>query len=165
MAQGQSKPTSGGYTIPLAAAAATLTFSPYIPNMGTGGMTQGSPTQPTPSAPTVTVVGVDDNLLRARLETVEANTETKFAKLIGKFDTLTAQITTQLGQVSKDIGEMKGAVERVETKGNNTRIIIVTTVIGAALTIVGLTYGIIGYGHQVADSISAAYAAGQGAKK
>jgi hypothetical protein len=161
MPQGQSKSTGVGYTIPLAAAAATLTISPYTPIMGGAGMTQAAPVQTNPSAPTVTVVGVDEKLLNAKLEVVEAHTETQFAKLIGKLDVMNGT----LGRVAGDIGELKGAVDRVETKTNNTRIIIVTTIIGATLTILGLTYGIIGYGHQVADSISAAYAAGQGAKK
>lgn len=104
---------------------------------------------------------ITQQLLDAKLEAVEAHAETKFAQLIGKLDV----ISERLGGVARDLVELKEGVGRVETKTNNTRIIIVTTIIGATLTIVGLTYGIIGYGHQVADSISAAYAAGQGVKK
>lgn len=104
---------------------------------------------------------ITEALVDAKLEAVEARTETKFAQLMGKLDVLVEKV----GAIATDVGELKGAVERVETKTVNTRIIIVTTVIGAALTIVGLTYGIIGYGHQVADTITAAFSAAQGAKK
>lgn len=132
-------------------------------------MTSTQPTAVGQGQPTTTF---DERLFDAKLATVEARIETRivhveakaetsFEKLVGKLD----MIADRLGNVSTDVGELRGAVERVESKTTNTRIIIVTTVIGAALTIVGLTYGIIGYGHQVADSIAAAYAAGQGAKK
>jgi hypothetical protein len=124
-------------------------------------MTTAAPSQSAPTSPTVTVVGVDEKLLDAKLEAVEARTETQFAKLMGKLD----GIADRLGRVATDVSELKGAVDRVETKTVNTRIIIVTTVVGASLTVVGLTIAMIGYGHQVADSISAAYSAGQGSKK
>ena len=104
---------------------------------------------------------VDERLLAARLDAAEARTETKFAQLLGKLDVF----GTQLTHIAKDVGDLKGSISGIESKTTNTRIIIVTTVIGAALTVVGLTYGIIGYGHQVADTISSAFAAGQAEKK
>lgn len=111
--------------------------------------------QSTASAGNPTVVS--EALLEARIEAVEARTETKFAQLMGKLDL----ISERIGGIASDVSDVKGDLKTLDSKTNNTRIIIVTTVIGASLTIVGLTYGIIGYGHQVADTISAAFAAGQ----
>lgn len=105
---------------------------------------------------------IDVRIVDARrgIEVSDAKAETKYEKLLSELKLLGEKI----GGISSDVTELKTSVGRVESKTTNTRIIIVTTVIGAALTIVGLTYGIIGYGHQVADTIAAAFAAGQAEK-
>ncbi|WEK46871.1 MAG: hypothetical protein P0Y56_00880 [Candidatus Andeanibacterium colombiense] len=111
---------------------------------------------------------ITHELLEAKLEAVEARTETKFEKLLGSINLLGEQMKglgDAIADVKIGVGKVDQAVERVETKTNNTRIIIVTTAIAATLTIIGVTYGIIGYGHQVADTVAAAFANGQGAKK
>lgn len=120
-------------------------------------MVQPSPQPMAASAPTAMF---DERIIDLKLAAVEARTETNFAKLIGKLDLL----GDRLGAIGKDVGDLKTSIGTLESKTNNTRVIIVTTVIAAVISIVSVTYGIIGYGHQVADTISAAFAAGQAAK-
>ena len=68
-----------------------------------------------PTSPTQGGQFVDERVLDARLATVEARTETSFAKLIGKLDLL----GERLGQIGKDVTELKGSVSTLDGKTNN----------------------------------------------
>lgn len=120
-------------------------------------MPQTPPPHFAPSAPTQTHNFVDERLLDAKLEAVEARTDSKFAQLMGKIDVLTEKIGT-IGTNQKTIEDSLG---RIETKADNTRVIIISS----ALAVVAILYGLMGYGHQIADSVMGAFAAGTGAKQ
>ena len=96
---------------------------------------------------------VTEQVLNAKLEAVEARTETKFAQLLGRMDVM----VEKLGALAADIGEVKTSIKAVDSKTNNTRVIIVTTAIGTVVGIVGLLYALVGYGNMVADSVTAEY--------
>jgi hypothetical protein len=80
-------------------------------------------------------------LIDAKLEAVEARTETKFAQLLGKMDLLGEKISG----VSNDISDLKLAVATVDSKASNTRIIVGTTIIGAFLATAGIVYTVATY--------------------
>ena len=85
----------------------------------------------------------------AKLEAVEARTQTKFAQLLGKMDLLGEKISG----VSNDISDLKLAIGRVDSKTSNTRIIVVTTIIGAFLATAGIVYTVAAYSVAIADFI------------
>jgi hypothetical protein len=86
-------------------------------------------------------------LMDAKLDAVEARTETKFAQLLGKLDLLGEKISG----VSTDIGELKISVADVERKTTNTRVIVVTTILGAFIGIAGVVYTVAAYSVAIAD--------------
>ena len=154
-------PTNKVATAAVIGVASTIASSPvYDFTYKVEASTLKQPAAPKQTAQAGNPVMISEPLLEAKLEAVEARTETKFAQLLGKLDT----ISERLAHVATDVEQLQTSIERVETKTTNTRIVVVTTVIGAALTVIGLTFALVGYGHQIADSISAAYAAGQSAK-
>jgi hypothetical protein len=100
----------------------------------------GTATQENPRVERTEQVGepmvLTEQLLDAKLEAVEARTETKFAQLLGKLDLL----GERLGAVSGSLGEMRTSLGRVESKTSHTRTIIVTTVLGAFIAVAGVIY-------------------------
>ena len=88
--------------------------------------------QPVASAPTPGVRYVDEAFLNAKLEVTEARTETKFAQLLGELKV----VTTQMGT----IGEKLGKIDDLDKHVRSTRTVIIGTIVGAAIAIVGLSY-------------------------
>lgn len=110
---------------------------------------QGAATQETPS--------FDERLIDAKLEAVEARTETKFAQLMGKLEAL----GVRLDGIKTSITDLRGDVSALETKSDNTKVIVISTVIASAIAIVALTFAMIAYGQSVADTLVSTFIAGQ----
>ena len=111
------------------------------------GYSAGNPpmTASAQSAPTATANYVDDKLLTARLEAVEARTETKFAQLLGKLDLLAEQIKPLSGEIK----EAKDAAASTKT-----------VIFGASLTLGGLIIGLFAFGWQIMDLAAGLFQAG-----
>ena len=79
---------------------------------------------------------MNEALLNAKLDAVEARTETKYAQLIGKMDAL----ATGISDLKTEITSVKGDVANVERSVRQRRWEIIVAVVTAGLAIVGLTY-------------------------
>ena len=177
MSQAKSDGTGWGCLFTGVAAGGALGATVLTPQAYTGfGPMTSSPTSIQTKAPSTSHMAdiitprelqAELKAVDAKLEAAEARTDTKFEKLLGSLNVLGEKldgIGTKIGDLKGDIGDANVAIGRLEDKTNNTRIIIVTTAIAATLTIVGLTYAMIGYGHQVAETITNAFVSGQEAK-
>ena len=91
---------------------------------------------PIQSSPTATAYSIDEKYLAARLEGVEARTDTKFERLIGKIDALAASVAA-LGAQVKDAKDAAGSVRPY--------------VIATGLAIGGFVVGIFAFGAQILD--------------
>ena len=100
-----------------------------------------------PSAPTLTPGGsyVDEKLLTAKLEAVEARTETKFAQLLGKLELLAAKIEPLSGEIT----EAKNAASATRS-----------VIIGTGITLGGLIIGLFAFGWQIMDLAAGIFQAG-----
>jgi hypothetical protein len=87
-----------------------------------------------PATSTSGVQYVEERLLTARLEAVEARTDVKFAQLIGKLDAF----GTKLDSLSTVVGEAKAAASSVKPY-----------VIGTGLAIAGVIVAIAAFGAQI----------------
>lgn len=82
--------------------------------------------------------------IAARLEAVEARTETRFVVLDGKLDRLADSIAALNGSIA-ELKTTAGSISTEAAKENkSTRTTILVTVIGAAIAIVGLVYAMQG---------------------
>lgn len=144
------------WNISVGVAAIAATTSSYSAYIGVKPMTQQTPYTPASKVQSHPTASLDERLVDAKLEAVEARTETKFAQLIGKMD----MIVEKLGAVSVDIGALKTSVAEVDRKTNNMRIVIVSTVIATGIAIVGILQTFASHGHEIVDSMTAAYSAG-----
>lgn len=141
-----------------AAAASTLPFSASnIPAddsyLRVSAMSQAaSPSRP-PLAATSPTAYVEERLVDAKLDAVEARTETKFAQLMGEIKLISASIGTlssDIGKVSNEVGEAKAAAASGKTY-----------VIGTGIALAGFFVGMFAYGWQIVDVVSSL---AQGAK-
>jgi hypothetical protein len=89
------------------AAATLFQASPYMLGQTMNTPTTSQAQVPTPSVPTSYV---DQRLLDAKLEAVEARTETKFAQLLGELKVISANVAnlgSQIGDVKTELGSKK----------------------------------------------------------
>jgi hypothetical protein len=89
------------------AAATLFQASPYMLGQTMNTPTTSQAQVPTPSVPTSYV---DQRLLDAKLEAVEARTETKFAQLLGELKVISANVAnlgSQIGDVKTELGSVK----------------------------------------------------------
>lgn len=152
--KGKSTKLSYKITSATVATAATISsFGTHMPNLTTS---QTQPHAISASPITQGAMGIDERLVDAKLEAVEARTETKFAQLMGKIELLSEKI----GSVSSDIGYLKTNIDnvntnigKVEAKTTNTRVIVISTVIGAFLATAGIVYTVASYSVAIADFV------------
>lgn len=90
-----------------------------------------------------------EKIIELSIQASEARTDTKFAQLIGKIDVLGERMTG----IAKDVGELKTSVATIEGKTNNTRVIVVTTILGAFIGMAGIFYTVAAFGVQIADFV------------
>lgn len=142
--------TGWGFGIP--ATAAAVTISSFNANI------DAEMTKPPPpvhaSAPTAGAHAIDERLLSARLEAVEARTDTKFAQLMGKIETLiesVAGVKDDVRQLDGRMGAFDGKLQAVEEKAFSSKTIIITTLIGAFIGMAALVIGMLAYTVQIAD--------------
>lgn len=77
----------------------------------------------------------DDELLKARLGTVAAETDTKIARIEGKLDTIAAMLGSKLDTVNEKLAD--------QTRDRN---LIIGTIVLAALAVIGAFIGLASYG-------------------
>ena len=90
-----------------------------------------------------------EKIIELSIQASEARTDTKFAQLIGKIDLL----GEKMNGIGKDVGELKDAVGTLETKTNNTRVIVITTILGAFIGMAGIVYTIAAFGVSIAQFV------------
>lgn len=96
-----------------------------------------------------------DDLTDAKLAAAEARTDTKIVRLEGKIDTLAATITGQFASLTREL-------DRTRDETRDSRLILMATIIGSALSLAVLfvalwTYGdaLFGRGMNVRDVVQA----------
>lgn len=82
-------------------------------------------------------VYVDQGLLTAKLEAVEARTETKFAQLIGKIDLL----GQSLSSLNEKVAGVETKVSTVDGHVRSAKATIIGAVLATGISIAGLAYG------------------------
>lgn len=95
-------------------------------------------------------------LIDAKIDAVEARTETKFAQLLGKLDLLAEKISgvsQDIGDLKVDVANVETAIGKVDSKTTNTRVIVVSTIIGAFLATAGIVYTVAAYSVAIADFV------------
>jgi hypothetical protein len=97
-------------------------------------------------------IGMSEAKLGERLAVAEGQTDTKFAQLFGKIDVLMEKV----GSLDTNMGSISSTLERVESKADNSKIVMISS----AIAVVAVLYGVIGYGHQIADTVTSAYSSG-----
>ncbi|AYJ87639.1 hypothetical protein D3Y57_19070 [Sphingomonas paeninsulae] len=101
----------------------------------------------------------DERFLDAKLEAVEARTETKFAQLIGKMD----GFTIALGSVAKDVGQLKVEIAAVDAHARNAKSTIIIAIIGSVIGIISLTYAAVAIYVSAMGTTASAYQSGMAA--
>ena len=138
MANTASKGQIGGV---MAAAAAAATNP-----QGFGYTAQFNVTPPPIHQPQVSAQNMnaaDQRVVDAQIAAVEARTDTKFAQVLGELKAVAASVThlgTQMADIKGDIRDLKADVKSVEANSRNAKAVIITTIIGAVVGIIGLTY-------------------------
>lgn len=159
--QTPSKPSSitASWAIPVTAAAVASAIPLQTPYITGENMTTKAASSPQQSAPTRGHHEIDERYLNAKLEAVEARTETNFAKLLGKIDA----IATSVVGLQTDIGGLKTEINTVENSVSSAKGLIVTTVIGSAIAIAGLAWAGVALFQGGMGTASDAFAAGASA--
>jgi len=88
---------------------------------------------------------MDAQHLDAKLEAVEARTDTKFAELIGEMRLISSNLT----HLSIEVGEVKAATASIKAN-----------ILTATLTICGLIVGLVALGFQIFSTAQALFASG-----
>jgi hypothetical protein len=101
----------------------------------------------------------DDRFLDAKLEAVEARTETKFAQLLGKMDLMVQSIA----EARTDIAGLDAKITAVDTHARSTKSTIIATVIGAAIGIVGISFAAVAIYESAMGTTASAYQSGMAA--
>lgn len=78
-----------------------------------------------------------EQLLDAKLDAVEARTETKFAQLLGRLDLLVERV----GNLKTDVGHLDGKMTIVEGKVINAKTTMITTAIATGIAVAALAWG------------------------
>lgn len=144
------KAYSWGYTLPIAMATLAPTNFQYTPDIQGAKMTQTGTFEARAGAGTATALPFDERLIDAKLEAVEARTETKFAQLMGELKAISLSVghlTTQLAEVKADVAGVKADVGGVKdaTAGVKWNILATGIAVGA------LILGLFAYGAQMIE--------------
>ena len=144
--------------------AATAPSTLYQPISSTGNpeasVAQGPFTQ---AKATEGVMSYDERLIDAKLEAVEARTETKFAQLMGELKLIATNVATLGGQMSdirSDIASVKTEVGAVKTATASVK----WNLVALGLTMGGLFIAIAAFGTQILDLAQGLFSAGVSAK-
>lgn len=98
------------------------------------------------------VMSYDERLIEAKLEAVEARTETKFAQLLGEIRALAISLT----HLSTDIGIVRGEVQEAKTAAATGK----TYVIGTGIALGAFIIAVFAFGWQILDAASGLFQAG-----
>lgn len=98
----------------------------------------------------------DERLIDAKLEAVEARTETKFAQLMGKMDSL----TQTLSGVSANLVSLDSKVGELDKGARSAKSTVIATIIGAAIGIVGLSFAAVSIFQSGMGTTATAYQSG-----
>lgn len=99
---------------------------------------------------------IDERLVDAKLEVVEAHTDTKFAQLLGKMDV----IAERVGSLNTQIGALDTKLTTVDGHARSAKATIIATVIGTGLAVAALAWGGVQIFQGGMDTSSAAFQAG-----
>lgn len=124
--------TWGRFALP--AAAATATISSAAPYTMSASMTAPAASPLSASTPTSSV---DERLLDAKLQAVEARTETKFAQLLGKLDLM----ANQLGSIQGSVTALDTRITTIDTHVRSARLTIIAAVVGTGIAVAALAWG------------------------
>ena len=129
----------GSYTIP-AAAIGAATLSSFTPHIQGDTMTQNTESvRNMGSTPAVSMV--DERLLTAKLEAVDARTETKFVQLMGKVELIVGSISALEGKVDGLKADVSGVKEATASVKWN--------ILAAGLAVGALILGLFAFGTQM----------------
>lgn len=126
---------------------------------------EGSPAQGsfTQAKATEGAMSYDERLIDAKLEVVEAHTETKFAQLMGELKLIATNVANLGGQMSdirSDIASVKTEVGAVKTATASVK----WNLVALGLTMGGLFIAIAAFGTQILDLAQGLFSAGVSAK-
>jgi|CXWL01.1.fsa_nt_gi hypothetical protein len=96
-----------------------------------------------PASETEGVMSYDERLIDAKLEAVEARTESKFAQMMGELRVISAGVTSlaeKVGELKADVGGVKAATAGVKWN-----------IAALGLTLGGLIIAIAAFGTQILD--------------
>ena len=102
------------------------------------------------------MTAVTESLMNARLGEERAKTDSQFERLLAKMDTF----AVRLDAIVSSVGDVKTTVTEVGSKASSYRLQVILAILASAGAAVAISLAVIGYGHQVADTISAAYSNG-----
>lgn len=114
-------------------AAAAVTFAPFTTHIGAA-MAQSSVPKIGPGTGAGTANTIGESLLNAKLEAVEARTETKFAQLLGELKVVSATISNLDGK----FGALDRKIDDVDKNTKSAKAVIITTVISTAIGLAAL---------------------------
>lgn len=86
---------------------------------------------------TESVMAYDERLIDAKLDAVEARTETKFAQLLGKLEL----VSVSIGDLAGKIGELDQKIGTVDSHTRSAKSAIVGTIIGTGIAVAALAWG------------------------
>lgn len=154
----KSLPTGWSYALPTAMAGAATLFQ-YTPHISVAPMKPEVTSGVDASFASSSTTYVDERVMAAKLETIEARTETKFERLIGKIDAL----AVTLSGVSGDVASLSVKIGEVDAHARNAKSVIITTIIGAAIGIVGLAFAAVAIFQSAMGTTATAYQSGMAA--
>lgn len=117
----------------------TATSSSYSYQRETKAADQAVPKPVTVGEPTV----ITEQLLDARLEAVEARTDSKFAQLLGKMDVLGERmvgISDKVGALSDKVGHLESQIGVVDGHVSSAKGVIISIVIGTGIAVAALAF-------------------------
>ena len=162
----QGKRTEQGPSIgtwALSAGAIGTLASPSLYTMSHAAEAPKPAYRPAPQTEAPNPMAVTEQLLNAKLEAVEARTDSKFAELLGEVRLIgrdVAHLSTNLGTLSADVGGVKAAVDGVKSMGTSIKWNIGIAGLTIGLTLGGLILGLFAYGTQMLDLATALLEAG-----
>ncbi|MEK6637618.1 MAG: hypothetical protein AABY88_05990 [Pseudomonadota bacterium] len=171
MSQSESyKTTTLAYSLTAAAfvvggGAATGSFSTlYQPVPYKGGVKHADVQEASTGAKaTEGMMSYDERLIDAKLEAVEARTETKFAQLMGEIKLISQSISDlsgKVGDVKTEVGTLDAKIASVASATAGVKWNIITT----GLVLGGLFIAVAAFGVQILDAAQGLFSAGSSVK-
>lgn len=160
MPQKESNPTPA-WSMALGGAAAAVTFSPQLSYIS-GEMPQiASAPRYEAGKPTLHQIAFDERLMDAKLEAVEARTETKFSQLLGKLDA----ISERIGALTVNLAAVDKKIDGVEATAKNAKSTITWAVVASAIGIAALAYAAVAIFQSGMGTTASAYQSGMAASE